>query len=60
VYQVTFSDGVWKIWRNAPELNRRFIGKLAPGGRTTTGQWSWTLTAQAGRKTSSWSYRKVK
>ena len=31
----TLVDGnEWKWWRNAPEFSQRFIGRIAPDGRT--------------------------
>ena len=59
VYQMSFSDGVWKIWRNAPEFNQRFIGKLAPGGQTITGQWEMDADGSGWKKDFELVYRKV-
>jgi hypothetical protein len=28
LYEMTFSDGIWKVWRNSPGLSQRFDGKL--------------------------------
>ncbi|MEV0151238.1 MULTISPECIES: hypothetical protein [unclassified Nonomuraea] len=37
VYRMTFIDGVWRIWRNAPGFHQRFIGTLQ--GDTIDAQW---------------------
>jgi hypothetical protein len=39
VYQTNLADGVWRIWRNAPEFNQRFVGQLSDGGETITARW---------------------
>jgi len=39
VYQTSMADGVWRIWRNAPEFNQRFIGQIADGGETINARW---------------------
>jgi hypothetical protein len=59
VYQMTFCDGVWKIWRNAPEFKQRFIGKLAPGGRKITGQWEMDADGPGWKKDFELVYRRA-
>jgi hypothetical protein len=39
VYQMSFSDGVWKLWREAPGFWQRFSGKLSDDGRSIRGAW---------------------
>lgn len=39
VYEMTFTDGVWKIWRNAPNFVQSFEGRLSEDKRTITGAW---------------------
>ncbi|MPZ28956.1 MAG: hypothetical protein GEV12_21800 [Micromonosporaceae bacterium] len=39
VYRMTFADGVWTVWRNAPGFNQRFTGTLSADGNTMDGQW---------------------
>ncbi|RVX46203.1 hypothetical protein EDD27_9057 [Nonomuraea polychroma] len=39
VYQMTFADGEWRIWRDAPGFNQRFIGTLSPDGDTVEARW---------------------
>jgi hypothetical protein len=39
VYEMTFDDGAWKIWRNAPGFSQRFTGTLADDGRSIRASW---------------------
>jgi hypothetical protein len=36
LYQMTLSDGVWKLWRDAPGFSQRFEGKFSEDGRIIT------------------------
>ena len=39
VYGMTFYDGVWRLWRDAPGLSQCFTGVFSSGGRTIEGRW---------------------
>jgi hypothetical protein len=39
IYKMTLVDGVWKIWRDSPELYQRFLGKLSADQRTIEARW---------------------
>jgi hypothetical protein len=39
VYRMTFDDGVWTIWREAPGFNQRFTGTLSGDANTIEAQW---------------------
>ena len=39
VYQMSFGDREWEMWREAPGFWRRFSGRLSEGGETITGAW---------------------
>jgi hypothetical protein len=39
VYQMSLSDGVWKLWREAPGFSQRFTGTLRSDGKVITGRW---------------------
>ena len=60
VYQMSLSDGVWKMWREAPGFFQRFMGTISDDGNTVTGRW------EGSRDGSSWepdfdlTYTKVK
>lgn len=39
VYQMSLSDGVWKLWRDAPEFSQRFTGTFNDDGDVIEGTW---------------------
>jgi hypothetical protein len=39
VYQMSFSDGVWKMRREAPGFWQRYEGTVSDDGKTITGHW---------------------
>ncbi|MGH3426140.1 MAG: hypothetical protein ACRDQZ_00955 [Mycobacteriales bacterium] len=39
VYEMSFAESVWRIWRNAPGFHQRFEGRLAANGRAIHGRW---------------------
>ena len=39
VYEMSFSDGTWKMWRNAPGFSQRFEGKFSEDGKVITAEW---------------------
>jgi len=39
VYGMSFSDGVWKMWREAPGFLQRFTGTISDDGKTITARW---------------------
>jgi hypothetical protein len=39
IYQMSLSDGIWKMWREAPGFWQRFEGKLSGDGNTITAHW---------------------
>jgi hypothetical protein len=39
VYAMSLSDGVWKIWRDAPGFFQRFTATISDDGDTITGYW---------------------
>lgn len=43
VYQMTFDDGLWKMWRNAPGFDQRFAGTFGADGRTVRATWEKSL-----------------
>jgi hypothetical protein len=42
VYRMTIDADTWKMWREAPGFNQRFVGKLTDGGKTIAGQWEFS------------------
>ncbi|MDB5237489.1 MAG: hypothetical protein JWL88_591 [Parcubacteria group bacterium] len=40
VYEMSFENDVWKIWRNAPNFMQSFEGNVSKDRKTITGAWS--------------------
>lgn len=38
-YEMSFNDGVWKIWRESPNFWQRYEGKVSEDGNTITAYW---------------------
>jgi hypothetical protein len=39
IYEMTFSDRVWKMWRNSPTFSQRYEGKMSDDGQSITARW---------------------
>ena len=39
VYQMSFGEGIWKMWRQAPGFWQRFSGTLSPDGSSIRASW---------------------
>lgn len=39
VYEMSFSDDVWKMWRNAPGFWQRYEGTVNKDGKTISARW---------------------
>jgi hypothetical protein len=39
VYRMTFGDGTWRMWRDAPGFWQRFFGRLSADGHSIRGSW---------------------
>ena len=39
VYEMSFSENVWKMWREAPGFWQRYDGTLSNNGKTITAHW---------------------
>jgi hypothetical protein len=39
IYEMTFSNGIWKLWRNIPVFSQRFNGIIKTDGNTIEGVW---------------------
>jgi hypothetical protein len=39
VYEMSFSDDVWKMWRNSQDFSQRFEGKLSADSNTIKAHW---------------------
>ena len=43
IYGVSFTDGVWRMWRNEPGFSQRFTGTFSEDGDTIEGLWELSL-----------------
>jgi hypothetical protein len=59
VYGMTLVDGEWKMWREAPHFNQRYIGKISKDGRSITGQWEFSEDGKSWKVDSDLNYTKV-
>ena len=39
VYEMSFSDGIWKIWREAPGFSQRYEGAVSHDSTNITAHW---------------------
>ena len=39
IYRMTFSGGIWTLWRDFPGFSQRFHGTFSEDGRTITAYW---------------------
>jgi len=39
IYEMTFKNGVWKMWRNAPKFSQRFKAVISKDHNTITAEW---------------------
>ena len=39
VYEMSFSEGVWKMWRNAPGFCQRYEGTVSEDSKTIAARW---------------------
>jgi len=39
VYEMSFSDDTWKMWRDSPDFSQRFEGEVSEDGNTITAHW---------------------
>lgn len=39
IYEMSFGDALWRMWRDTPEFSQRFEGRLDPDARTIRARW---------------------
>lgn len=39
IYEMSLSEGIWKLWRDAPGFSQRFSGTFSDDGKTIEGLW---------------------
>ena len=60
VSRMTLTDGVWKIWREAPGFFQRFTATVSGDGKTITGRWEGSRDGSAWQPDFDVTYAKVK
>jgi hypothetical protein len=64
VYQMSFADGVWKLWRDSADFSpldfaQRFTGRFTEDGQTISGRWEKSLDGSGWQHDLDLSYRKL-
>ncbi len=59
VYEMSFLDGTWKMWRNSPDFSQRFEGKVSDDGNTITAHWEKSSNGSTWEHDFDVTYRKV-
>jgi hypothetical protein len=39
LYEMSFAENKWRIWRNSPTFSQRYEGEISRDGNTITGRW---------------------
>ena len=60
VYEMSFSDGTWKMWRNSPDFSQRFEGKVRDDGNTITAHWEKSTNGSSWEHDFDVTYTKIK
>jgi hypothetical protein len=42
VYEMSFSEGLWRLWRNSPGFSQRFEARVSPDRNIITSHWEKT------------------
>lgn len=59
VYQMTLAANEWRIWRQAPDFNQRFTGKISDDGQTIAAQWEMSEDGESWKVDFDLTYTKV-
>jgi hypothetical protein len=59
VYRMTVAGREWKVWREAPAFNQRFIGRLSDDSGNITGQWEFSEDGKSWKVDFDINYEKV-
>ena len=60
IYQMSLSNGVWKVWRDFPGFSQRFSGTFSEDGKTITASWEKSLDGSKWEHDFDLKYTKVK
>lgn len=39
IYEMSFSENMWKMWRESPDFSQRYSGQISNDGNTITARW---------------------
>ena len=61
LYEMSFDDGVWKLWRQAesPDFSQRFAGTVSADGKTIQGRWEISTDGSSWEPDFELTYRRV-
>lgn len=59
VYDVSFEDGILRLWRDRPDFAQRYHVRLNAGGMTIQGAWEICEDGQTWRRDFELTYHKV-
>jgi len=60
VYEMSLTNGVWKVWRDDPDFSQRYIGMFSDDGNTITGNWEISRDGSKWEHDFDLTYRKVR
>ncbi len=60
VYEMSFSESVWKMWRESPGFWQRYEGKLSNDGDTITAHWEKSSDGTAWEHDFDITYRRIR
>ena len=59
IYRMTFSGGIWTLWRDFPEFSQRFHGTFSEDGKVITAYWEKTSDGSSWERDFDLTYTKV-
>jgi hypothetical protein len=60
IYNMSFNNGLWKIWLDSPNFSQRFEGKLSEDGNTIHAHWEKSSDGKTWEHDFNLTYKKVK
>jgi hypothetical protein len=60
IYRMTFSGGIWTIWRESPGFSQRFHGTFSEDGNIITARWERSSDGSNWKHDFSLTYKKVR
>jgi hypothetical protein len=60
IYDMSFHEDVWKIWRDAPGFSQRFTGTFSEDGKSISAQWEKSSNGKTWEHDFNLTYTKIK